>query len=144
VTGFVEGIYAEPMQAPDPRPLAAGVQLVPLNETEPRATLAGGSPTIVRDAPELVAVRTSSTTAGTLVLADAFYPGWTATVDGRPAPIAPHEGLFRAVEIPAGEHTVIFRYQPRSLLIGAALSLLGLASAAVIVSTDLRRPRQLA
>jgi hypothetical protein len=126
ITGFVDGIYVEPAAAPETQPLASGAEWVSPGGQQARATLAGASATIDRDEAERIDVRTSSQSAGTLVLADAFYPGWTATVDGRPVAISPQDGLFRAVAVPAGEHTVIFRYRPRSLLLGAALSAIGL------------------
>ena len=60
---------------------------------------------------------------GYLVLTDAYYPGWVATVDGQPANIERADILFRAVKIPAGQHRVEFRYQPQSFIIGAAISI---------------------
>ena len=62
---------------------------------------------------------------GHLVVTDAWYPGWRAIVDGKPVTIQRAYGLFRSVGLPAGEHVVRFRYAPRSLQIGALLSLLG-------------------
>jgi hypothetical protein len=62
---------------------------------------------------------------GHLVVTDAWYPGWRATADGRPATVERAYGLFRSVNLAAGEHVVRFRYAPRSLHIGALLSLLG-------------------
>jgi hypothetical protein len=71
-----------------------------------------------------VVLRTSNPSPGYLVLTDAYYPGWQALVDGQPASIQRGDYLFRAVAVPAGQHTVEFRYQPRSVALGGAISLL--------------------
>src|SRR5205085_12603574 len=60
-----------------------------------------------------------------LVLADTYYPGWKATVDGHGVPIHPADAAFRGVAVPAGRHTVRFSYEPSSVRVGALLSLLG-------------------
>ncbi len=51
---------------------------------------------------------------GWLVQADVWYPGWSARVDGQKTPVLRADVLFRAVEIPAGTHTVLIQYQPLS------------------------------
>ena len=61
-----------------------------------------------------------------VVLTDSYYPGWNAFVDGARRPIWRANSLFRAVEVPAGNHTVIFKYQPASLRWGATISLITL------------------
>jgi Bacterial membrane protein YfhO len=65
-----------------------------------------------------------------LVLLDAYYPGWTATVDRQPVPIHRVDYAFRAVAVPAGRHIVEFRYAPTSFRLGIVLSAIGLAAAA--------------
>jgi uncharacterized membrane protein YfhO len=62
--------------------------------------------------------------------------GWVATVDGREVPIVPANYAFRAVEVPAGHHTVRLHYRAPGLLIGLFVSAAGLT--AMIVG--LRRP----
>lgn len=64
-----------------------------------------------------------------LVDADTFYPGWVARVDGRRAPVLEVFGTMRGVVIPAGHHRVEFMYRPTSVLIGAVMTLTGLAIA---------------
>ncbi len=81
---------------------------------------------IVTYEPERVEVETNSPRDGFLVLSDTFRPGWTALVDGAPAPIWRAQTAFRAVRVPSGTHQVVFRYRPLSLRIGAAVSVVAL------------------
>ncbi|MGB8930004.1 MAG: hypothetical protein WCC48_02010, partial [Anaeromyxobacteraceae bacterium] len=60
-----------------------------------------------------------------LVVQDAFWPGWRATVDGRPAEILAADFLVRAVRWPAGRHRLVMTYDPPELRLGLALSALG-------------------
>jgi len=78
---------------------------------------------IMVDQERTVEVRATAAAPGLLVLADSFYPGWQATVDGVPAPILPTNHLFRGVPIPAGSHLVRFEYRPWSFRLGAIASL---------------------
>jgi len=81
---------------------------------------------ILSYAPERVVIRTRSDDPGYLVLTDAFYPGWQATVNGAPVPILRADPYFRAVALEAGQHRVEFVYQPLSIRLGIALSALSL------------------
>jgi hypothetical protein len=67
---------------------------------------------------------------GYLVLAYTHYPGWSATVDGRPTEILRANYAFMALPIGPGEHRVIVSYRPISLAVGAVVS--GLSLLAVI------------
>lgn len=92
---------------------------------------AGGTPSraaIERYTSQAVDVRVVQRTGGYLVLSDTYYPGWTAYVDGQPRPILRADALFRAVQVPAGEHLVTFRYEPRSVPLGLGISLATLAA----------------
>ena len=71
---------------------------------------------------DFVDVEARSSTPSLLVLADVFYPGWEATVDGRPAEILRADYVLRAVRVPAGTHLVRFEFRPASLRRGAAIS----------------------
>jgi hypothetical protein len=68
--------------------------------------------TIVNYAPERIEIRSNAARPAFLLLKDAYYPGWTATVNGQPAPIYRADVMFRAVRVPAGESTVVFEYRP--------------------------------
>jgi hypothetical protein len=72
--------------------------------------------------PERVVIDVNAGAPGYLVLTDSWYPGWVATIDGKDAPIVRADYIFRALAMPAGQHTVVFEYKPMSLIWGAVIS----------------------
>jgi hypothetical protein len=115
----------------DPRQVALLEESPPSGFHGAGSGLGGGSAEIIVDQPERVVVRVQAPVRGFLHLADQYFPGWGATVNGEPAPILRANYLFRAVEVPAGESTVEFRYRPTSVRVGAAITLLTLVSLVV-------------
>jgi hypothetical protein len=83
----------------------------------------GAPARILRDEPHVVEIEAALAAPGLVVLADTYHPGWVARVDGVRAPILATNHLFRGVRAPAGMHRIRFEYRPRSLAIGAALTL---------------------
>ncbi len=63
---------------------------------------------------------------GLVILADTYYPGWRLTIDGKSATIYRANRLMRAAAVPAGEHTLVYTYEPVSFRVGACLSAAGL------------------
>ncbi len=49
------------------------------------------------------------------IFSDIYYPGWQCTIDGKPADVLRADYVLRAVVIPAGKHTIAFRFDPQSL-----------------------------
>lgn len=82
--------------------------------------------TVTRHEPDHVELDAVLDRPGFVVLADVFYPGWTLTIDGRPAPILRANRAMRGAAVAEGRHHLVYRYQPRSVRMGAALSLSGL------------------
>ncbi len=68
-------------------------------------------------------VQADAATPGVLVFSEVFYPGWQATVDGRPAALLRADGILRAVALPSGSHRVEVRYAPLSLTLGYWISI---------------------
>jgi hypothetical protein len=103
-------------------------QRTALVESEPGAAQAsssqGGSAEVVRFEPNRVGVRTKAGRPSVLVLAENHYPGWRAYLDGRPVGVLRVNYNQRGVRVPAGEHEVSFVYRPKSVVIGAGVSLL--------------------
>jgi hypothetical protein len=73
-----------------------------------------------------------------LVVAEAWYPGWQATVNGVPAEVLPANVWMRAVRVPAGESRVELHYVEPSLVRGAVISL-GALLVLVAIGWRLRR-----
>ena len=84
----------------------------------------------------LVEVDAASTCA--LVLADAYYPGWKVTINGKAGEIFPAYYAFRGVLVPPGRHTVEFTYFPLSFRLGLAISTAALLLGAHLALRDLR------
>jgi hypothetical protein len=89
-------------------------------------TNAARSARIISYEPDDVRIDASLPRPGYLLLLDTFFPGWSATVNGEPAPILRADYNFRAVSLPAGRSTVCFSYRPESLRIGLYLCALGI------------------
>lgn len=64
---------------------------------------------------------------GLLTFSEQYFPGWSAFIDGRQAAVEVWNTAFQSVRVPAGEHTVEFRYQSTYLAAGAWISLATLA-----------------
>jgi hypothetical protein len=80
---------------------------------------------------EALRVEAEARADATLVIEDAWWPGWEARIDGAPASIFRADSLVRAVRWPAGRHVLEMRYRPPEVRSGVALSALGGALAAV-------------
>jgi hypothetical protein len=89
--------------------------------------LSVGYQVTLQDAPNRVTIRASLDAPGYLVLADTWYPGWRATVDGEPVEVLRANHAFRAIWLETGEHNVEMIYRPTAALVGAAISLTVLA-----------------
>ena len=86
----------------------------------------------LRDTHNRVTIRAILDGPGYLVLADTWYPGWQATVDGEPAELLRANHAFRAVAMDAGDHVVEMVYRPLSVRLGAGVSLGTLITVAVV------------
>lgn len=95
---------------------------------------------VVRDEPQHVELVTRLQTAGLVILADADYPGWRLTIDGRPAEILRTNGAMRGALVGPGEHRLVYRYDPASLKLGAGLTLAGLVTLILVIVAPAARP----
>ncbi len=82
-----------------------------------------GQARIAAEVPSEVTVAVQMETPGLLVLTDRWTPDWKAYLDGKETPVLQTNHLLRGVEVPAGDHTVVFRYEPWSFTLGVRLFL---------------------
>jgi hypothetical protein len=124
----------DPIWTDDDRPVFA-LRQAALIETDDKAALRGFSSrtpvgpsesvSVVKHEPQRVELRAAMERPGLVILADTYYPGWRLSIDGRPAPIFRANRMMRGAAVPAGEHTLIYTYEPKSFRIGAIVSALG-------------------
>ena len=66
-------------------------------------------------APNRLTYKATSRNGNLAVFSEIFFPwGWSATVDGRPAPIGRVDYVLRAMKIPAGSHEIVMTFDPKS------------------------------
>lgn len=127
---------AQLLAAPDFQPGRA-VVLAP--DAAAHDASAAGDCTLADDHIERLSLRCHTSAASYAVVADAFFPGWSATVDGAPAPVLRANLAMRAVPLPSGDHGVELRYRPAHLGAGAVVSLLALLVALGLTVRAYRR-----
>ncbi|MBI2420758.1 MAG: YfhO family protein [Candidatus Levybacteria bacterium] len=92
-----------------------------------------GKVKIVSYQPNNIEISVEAKSRALLFLADSYYNGWKATIDGKNASVLRADYAFRAIPVNAGMHTVRFYYDPWSFKSGVYLSVLGLMGLLFIV-----------
>ena len=133
----------------NPRREAIVEQPIPgLPATTPLGLPSVGDARLTHYGPEALTLRANAATTALVIVNDVHYPGWKATVDGKPADIEQVDYLLRGVRIGPGTHTVEMHYAPASWRIGWILTLLGVAiwlglvAYALVVHTRTARARK--
>ncbi len=102
----------------------------PVNvESSPTTGASDGWARVQSNDGEEIVIFASAPSGGILVLSDAYYPGWHASVNGEDVEILRANYLFRAVPLPPGEHEVRFVFDPSTLRLGKLVSTATLAMA---------------
>ena len=139
-TVVLEGVASGPLPSPPP-------EQAPGEGTRSRPASNQSTPSSARltsDRPQRIAIAVEAATDAWLVLADAWFPGWTATLDGTPTPVLRANYLVRAVAVPAGKHEVVFSYDPPGYATGRTVSggAWGLLGAALVLAGLLGQRRR--
>ncbi len=87
---------------------------------------AAGQAEMTSYAPNELHYKYTSETGGELVFSEVYYPkGWTLTLDGTDIiPMNQSGEILRCAKVPAGEHTLVMRFDPPSYRIGEKISLI--------------------
>lgn len=112
-----------------------------LGNSDSSATIA-----LVSNENDKVTYRSTSSSAQLAVFSEVYYDaGWKATIDGKETPIVPANYVLRALTVPAGNHEIIFSFEPASYAIGSKA---GIGSSVIIwllligaVVSGLRKPK---
>jgi hypothetical protein len=104
--------------------------------------MANGTVVVLESGPTTQHYRVTTDGAAYLVIAQTWYPGWTATVNGDPAPLYRANLAFQAVAVPPGETDVTLVYHLNHWRWGAGVTGLGLLAAlGLVLSGKVRRAR---
>jgi hypothetical protein len=107
-----------------------------------RLAAAPGTVLAVERGTERLRVEAESAGPATLVVNDASWPGWTATLDGERVPIVRADALVRAVAWPPGRHVLEMRYEPPEARAGVAASGAVTVALAVLAALQIGRRRR--
>ncbi|MCB9135074.1 MAG: YfhO family protein [Anaerolineales bacterium] len=77
---------------------------------------------LLEESANEILLRVDGNSSGWVFIADTWYPGWTAEVNGEAAQVYRANYLFRAVQVPAGGGEVVLRYRPVGFWVGALIS----------------------
>ena len=93
-----------------------------------RATVKAGTEASARIlakdfSPARQSIEVETGAATMMVLGQAYYHNWEASVDGTKVPLWRANYAFQAVEVPAGKHRIILRYRDKALLLGELISI---------------------
>ncbi len=106
---------------------------------EPLERCEGDQVRIERYESDRVVIRASMRCKGLVILADTWFPGWRATVDGTSAQVLEAYGALRGVVAGGGEHLIEIRYRPVSAAVGAAMTAAALVGCLLLAVVSMRR-----
>jgi hypothetical protein len=112
---------------------------------EPSCSPAGqdapiGQATILERRPGSWRILTESGSPALLVVSESAYPGWQVTIDGETAESLLAYTTIRGVCVPAGSHTIEWRFRPIIFVAGGGVTLAALLVIALAASSLWSRP----
>lgn len=86
--------------------------------------------------PDTLLIQLDAKKAGTLIVRDTWYPNWNTYIDGKivsTEKTGPHN-IFRAVQVPSGDHLIQMQYEPTSIASGIAVSIFAVLLSCAILA----------
>ena len=87
---------------------------------------------IERETMNTVELKLGAGAEADLIRTDTYFPGWTASIDGKQIPVERAEPFFSKLRIPAGAQNLTLRYTPIYLHLGIILALGSIAVTTVL------------
>ncbi len=87
--------------------------------------------------PNWLVYESQSAQDGVVVFSEIYYPGWTATIDGKEVEVLCANYILRALRVPAGKHTIEFRFDPQSTHTTEGIAYTGIALLALGLTTGI-------
>jgi hypothetical protein len=86
--------------------------------------IAGSTIALTNYSPDELKYRYNATQAGLVVFSEIYYAdGWQAYIDGKPVPHIRADYVLRALQVPAGAHSIEFKFEPKAYAVGNTVSL---------------------
>ena len=85
---------------------------------KPESATEDESAILVKHNNHYIEVEVNLSAPGIIVLSEIDYPGWTASANGNTIENLRAFGLLRAVSLPKGTWTIVWKYSPISIYIG--------------------------
>jgi len=108
-----------------------------ISESEPGVVKAD----ILKRDPARMLIEAAAQKPSILVLSEIDYPGWRAKIDGAESEILRVNYNLRGIALAAGNHRIELIYRPKSLVIGAAVSITTALCLWLIVLWERRRAK---
>jgi hypothetical protein len=130
----------------DPAFDPASAVILSENIPGPSATASNPAPATVEFvsyAPKKIELKSSASVPTMLLLNDRYDPAWNVWVDDQPTKLLRANYIMRGVPVPAGQHTIRFRYEPsvRGMKITLAALVFGLLLCGYLALSR-RRPEE--
>jgi len=83
--------------------------------------------------PNYIRYTSDNRNAGLAVFSEVYYGnGWNALIDGKPVPHFEVNYLLRALKVPAGKHSIEFKFEPQVVKTGSTIALVSFITLLIV------------